>query len=69
MNCGQNVASDEIQAMIKTCDIQGNGQINYTEFLAATVKSKIEITEEHLWSVFKKFDEDETQTISEANLI
>jgi calcium-dependent protein kinase len=54
--------------MITNIDYLGNGQINYSEFLAATIQSKLQIKEEHLWTVFKKFDTDDTGFISEDNL-
>jgi calcium-dependent protein kinase len=62
------MVSDEIQDIIAHLDQSGNGEINYTEFLAATIRSRVKITREHLWSVFKVFDLDDTGFISEENL-
>ena len=45
----------------------GNGKINYTEFLAATLRD--ELTEEELLRLFNKFDVDNTGYISQENLI
>jgi calcium-dependent protein kinase len=55
--------------MISNIDYLGNGEINYSEFLAATVHSKLLINEEHLWTVFNKFDTDNTGFISDQNLV
>ena len=46
----------------------GNGEINYSEFIAATLQTKIEVSEEHLWQLFEHFDSDKTGFISEENL-
>ena len=50
-------------------DYIGNGKINYTEFLSATLSIKDSLTEEMLWRLFKKFDVDDTNSISKQNLI
>jgi calcium-dependent protein kinase len=55
--------------MIENIDYLGNGEINYSEFLAATVHSKLQISEEHMWTVFNKFDTDNTGYISDKNLV
>ena len=49
-------------------DSDGNGEINYSEFLAAALDSKLTLTEEHLWSVFKRFDMDNSGYITEDNM-
>lgn len=40
------------------CDYAGNGKINYSEFLAATVEIKKVLTYDRLWALFKYFDTD-----------
>ena len=50
-------------------DFNANGVINYSDFLAATIRAKVNITSEHLWSVFKYFDLDNTGSISDENLV
>ena len=50
-------------------DYYGNGKINYSEFLAATLSANDTITDEMLWQVFKTFDVDNTDFISQPNLI
>ena len=60
----QDIAVEKINEIIQNIDYRGNGEINYTEFLSATLASKIEINEHHLWAIFKKFDSDNTGSIS-----
>ena len=42
--------------------------INYSEFIAATLQIDQELNDEQLWSLFKKFDVDNTDFITLANL-
>ena len=58
----------EIQKIINEIDYYGNGMINYTEFIAATLAVDEELNNEQLWSLFKKFDVDNTDFITVANL-
>jgi calcium-dependent protein kinase len=53
---------------MKEVDHHGNGKINYSEFLAATVSVKDFMTEEKLWMIFKHFDIDDTNYISRTNI-
>ena len=62
MNIG--VADGEIDKIIREIDYVGNGKINYTEFLSATLSVEESLTEEMLWRLFKKFDVDDTEFIS-----
>lgn len=59
----------EIDKIIREIDYVGNGKINYTEFLSATLQVKETLTEEMLWRLFKKFDVDDTGYISKENLM
>ena len=67
MNIG--AADGEIDKIIREIDYVGNGKINYTEFLSATLEIKDTLTEEMLWRLFKKFDVDDTGFISKENLV
>jgi calcium-dependent protein kinase len=49
-------------------DYAGNGKINYSEFLAATIKISEVLTYEKLLALFKYFDTDESGTITRDNL-
>ena len=62
-------ADGEIDKIIREIDYVGNGKINYTEFLSATLEIKDTLTEEMLWRLFKKFDVDDTGFISKENLV
>ena len=55
--------------MVQEMDYVGNGKINYSEFLAATLSAKNTLTDETLWRLFKTFDVDDTDYISRANLL
>ena len=66
MNIG--LSEHEIESLIKEIDYVGNGKINYSEFLAATLSIKDSLTEEMLWRLFKKFDVDDSGYITKENL-
>ena len=51
-----------LQMQIK--DVNGNGHIDYTEFLAATIETQGKIEEERLADAFNRFDQDETGFIN-----
>lgn len=53
---------------MESVDYEGNGSINYTEFLSATVQIKSVLTYEKLWALFKHFDTDDSGTITPQNL-
>ena len=49
--------SDEVERIMKNLDYDKNDQINYTEFLAATITiDKDMITKERRDAIFKQFD-------------
>lgn len=58
----------EITALMNDMDIDGNGMIEYAEFLAATVKMNLIITERNLRSAFKHFDKDKSGYITREEL-
>ena len=41
---------------MREADFDNNGQINYTEFLAATLDIKTITKQENMWAAFKRFD-------------
>ena len=45
-------------------DYAGNGKINYSEFLAATIHIQEVLTYEKAWALFKYFDTDDSGTIT-----
>ena len=58
----------EITALIKEVDYFGNGKINYSEFLSATLDQGKFFTEEKLKAVFNFFDTDHSGSITEQNI-
>ena len=63
------VQDGEIERIVDQIDYVGNGMINYTEFLAATLQFNDEVTDDILLRLFKKFDVDDTNYISKENLM
>lgn len=58
-NLGQNPTDNELQEMINEVDLDGNGTIDFKEFLGLMVrKMKDTDTEEELLEAFKVFDRD-----------
>lgn len=54
--------------MIKESDYSGTGQINYSEFIAATIDVKKFLSDTKLRSVFSLFDTDHSGKITIENL-
>ena len=58
-NLGQNPREEELEQMIREVDLDGNGTIDFKEFLCLMVKKmKGTDTEEELLEAFKVFDRD-----------
>jgi calcium-dependent protein kinase len=65
---GHGLDQDQIQQIISEVDAAKNGKINYSEFLAAALTVQDFLTEEKLWMIFKRFDVDNTDYISQDNI-
>ena len=66
---GQNPTEAELQDMINEVDADGNGTIDFTEFLALMArKMKDTDTEEELREAFKVFDRDNNGFISASEV-
>nr|XP_022330789.1 calmodulin-like [Crassostrea virginica] len=66
---GQNPTESELQEMIQEVDVDGNGTIDFDEFLQMMAKKmKDTDSEEELKSAFKVFDRDNTGFITGPNL-
>ena len=65
-NCG--LETDDIDAMIEECDVDGSGFIDYTEFIAASINKQKILSSDKLESAFKTFDLDGSGTICLAEL-
>ena len=58
------IGLNDVNNIINQCDGDGNGYIDYTEFLTATINWKKLLNKEKLEKVFKVFDKDSDGTIS-----
>ncbi|KDE04550.1 calmodulin [Microbotryum lychnidis-dioicae p1A1 Lamole] len=66
---GQNPTEAELQDMITEVDADGNGQIDFPEFLTMMArKMKDTDSEEEILEAFKVFDKDGNGSISSAEL-
>ena len=71
---GFSMAQEEIESrdyteLISSADYSNHGQLNYTEFLLATLDLKRVLTDELLFSAFKHFDAENTGFITATNLV
>ena len=55
--------------LMKSADTDGSGEINYTEFLAATMDAKLFMREEYLRTAFNMFDKDGSGKIDNEEII
>lgn len=53
---GIPINEEEVNKMFKEIDIDGNGTIDYTEFVMATMTEKNVLTNEKLQQAFNMFD-------------
>jgi len=63
-----NMSSKEIQEMIQEVDYHGNGKINYSEFLSATINVRTFMTEQKMQAIFQQFDTDNSKVITQENI-
>lgn len=63
-----NMTEADASKMIKESDYSGSGQINYSEFIAATIDVKKFLNDTKLRSVFSLFDTDHSGKITVVNL-
>ena len=61
-------SASKVRQIIKQVDYRGNGKINYSEFVAATISVKKVLTNEKLYVLFKHFDVDDSGFITSENL-
>lgn len=55
--------------ILKGADTDGNGTINYTEFLAATMEQSTFLKEKYLRTAFKMFDTDGSGKIDHTEIL
>lgn len=61
---GVDYNEQEIQEIIKKIDIDGDGEINYSEFLMASLNQNAFLSSERLEAAFRMFDIDGNGEIS-----
>ena len=64
-----DISRQALEQLIDELDTFGNGRVNYSEFLAATINARTFFTENKLRSVFSMFDTDNTGKITNKNMI
>ena len=63
------IPNEEIEKIINEVDYFGNGKINYTEFLVATLDVKAFMDDNKLQAMFNQFDTDGSGVITKENII
>jgi calcium-dependent protein kinase len=61
---GRNLTDQEVDELFARVDGDGNGEIEYTEFVVATLNEKNLLSNNKLQTAFKMFDKDGGGTIS-----
>ncbi|KAF3539588.1 hypothetical protein F2Q69_00019035 [Brassica cretica] len=65
---GTRLSEYEVQQLMEAADADGNGTIDYGEFIAATMHINRLDREEHLYSAFQHFDKDNSGYITMEEL-
>jgi calcium-dependent protein kinase len=60
---------EELLVIMKGADTDGSGEINYTEFLAATIDANVFLREDYLRTAFNMFDKDHSGKIDNEEVI
>ena len=64
-----NYTEEDIKEMFESIDINQNGHIMYTEFIAATLEAQGKIDEDRIAEAFDRLDIDNSGFISKANMM
>eukprot|EP00831_Metopus_contortus_P084220 TRINITY_DN9503_c0_g1_i4.p1 TRINITY_DN9503_c0_g1~~TRINITY_DN9503_c0_g1_i4.p1 ORF type:complete len:357 (-),score=54.28 TRINITY_DN9503_c0_g1_i4:19-1089(-) len=65
---GYPMTAEELEAITRKINIDGDPIVNYTDFLAAVASTQKFLTDERLWMLFKKMDTDHNGWITETDL-
>ncbi|KAM1100631.1 hypothetical protein FF1_007058 [Malus domestica] len=57
---GQNIPDPDLQILMEAADVDGDGALNYGEFVAVTVHLKRMANDEHLHKAFSFFDQNQS---------
>jgi len=60
--------NEDMQATLENLDTDGSGNIDYTEFLAATLSTKQYLKNDVMWGAFRVFDKDGDGSITKQEL-
>merc|ERR1712032_807076 len=63
-----HISDDEASEAFRALDANNQNEIHYSEFLAAMVSSRIKIHDDLLLTAFKRFDTDNSGSITKDNL-
>jgi len=63
-----NYSDETLREIFSSIDVNRNGRIQYTEFLAATIEAHGRIEEDRIAEAFDRLDSDDTGYISKENL-
>jgi len=66
---GKNISDVDARKLCEKIDLDGNGTIEYSEFLAATVDGLLANKDQACWRAFKMFDLDGSGFIEIAELV
>jgi EF hand len=61
---GHKIPGDEVMAIMAAADVDGDGVIDYNEFVAATINVNQLEKEELIYKAFQQFDTDNSNSIS-----
>ena len=64
-----DIPDDQVEQIIDEVDYFGNGKINYTEFLVATLDVKMFMDDNKMQAIFNQFDTDGSGVITKDNII
>ncbi|MCQ2817976.1 MAG: protein kinase, partial [archaeon] len=64
-----NISRDELYRLFRLVDTDKSGEIDYSEFIAATLDTKKDIREAYLRDAFLKFDQDGSGKISKEEMM
>lgn len=62
------LTEEELNLLFKNLDFNQDGEINYSEFLAATIDRKVALKQQNLKFAFHHFDSDNTGYITNESL-
>ncbi|CAM6108741.1 unnamed protein product [Calypogeia fissa] len=65
---GSNLAESEVRQLMAAADVDGNGTIDYLEFITATMHLNKVDKEDHLYAAFQHFDQDSSGFITMEEL-